>query len=360
MTSKSQLDALTGARGLAAWYVVLYHVRGAFDGSIPPVVIEFLSKGYLAVDLFFVLSGFVMWLNYGPKFEAEGLMAAPDFLKRRLARIYPLHFVMLTLFVAFACLLAVTGRDLSGYPFAELPLHYTLSHNWGFTEALAWNDPAWSISTEFGAYLALPFTALLIRKLPRQTWSDAALILCLAAVLASVFARNGAEELGIAISELGLLRCLAEFFIGVLVCRIWQREAKAGVAIAAVIATGLVLVLALGFATEIWTAPTFFAALVYLLARSSSAAANPFSSRLLVHLGNISYSTYLAHCFLWVMFKIAFVNDVENVSTGLMLLFIAGTYGASELLYRFVEVPGRQWMQQVQIPYLGKPVKACP
>jgi peptidoglycan/LPS O-acetylase OafA/YrhL len=186
------------------------------------------------------------------------------------------------------------------------------------------------------------------------------MILCLTLVLASAFVHHGAEGLGNGISALGLLRCIAEFFAGVFVCRIWQRESAKGVAVAVMLASGLALIWAFGLANEIWTAPTLFAVLVYLLARSSVTSPNPFSSRLLVHLGDISYSTYLAHCFLWVMFKIVFVNDVENVSTALMLLFIGVIYVASILLYRFVEVPGRKWMQQVQIPNVGKRVKAFP
>src|SRR5690606_30640729 len=65
-----RLDALTGIRGIAAWLVVFYHVRFSFLTLFPPEAISALGKGYLAVDLFFVLSGFVLWFNYGEKLRS--------------------------------------------------------------------------------------------------------------------------------------------------------------------------------------------------------------------------------------------------------------------------------------------------
>ncbi|MBB4632011.1 acyltransferase family protein [Sphingosinicella soli] len=59
-----QLDALTSLRGLAAWWVVLYHTRSVLEPYVSGGVFGFLKNGDLAVDMFFVLSGFVMYLNY--------------------------------------------------------------------------------------------------------------------------------------------------------------------------------------------------------------------------------------------------------------------------------------------------------
>jgi peptidoglycan/LPS O-acetylase OafA/YrhL len=65
--SPAHLDALTGIRGIAAWLVVLYHIRMSLLGIMPIPVLKVLAKGYLAVDLFFILSGFVLWYNYAPR-----------------------------------------------------------------------------------------------------------------------------------------------------------------------------------------------------------------------------------------------------------------------------------------------------
>ncbi len=346
MTARPQLDALTGARGIAAWYVVFYHIREAFDDSVPPSLIAFLSKGYLAVDLFFILSGFVMWLNYGDKFSRDGLKAAPDFLRRRLARIYPLHFVVLSAMLGFDLLLMATGRgDAARYPLTELPLHYALIQNWGFTHALSWNDPAWSISTELAAYLALPFVGIVITRTRNVAWINIAFIGLFCAGLSLFFAWKGAVGLGNNITGNGVFRCLCEFLSGVFVCRLWQRRSFGIDAIAVITLIATALLWAVNGASEVATVPALFAAIVYLIARTSSLRGNPLSSRPLVHLGDISYSTYLAHFFLWTVYKLIFVTDPSTVALPLMLGFLAATYGASELLYRLVEKPGRTWVQ---------------
>ncbi len=370
---KVQLDALTGARGIAAWYVVFYHIREAFGPEVPTGVIAFFAKGYLAVDLFFILSGFVMWLTYGAKFERDGLRAAPDFLWRRVARIVPLHLFILGAMAAFALLLVALGKaDTARFPFAELPLHILLIQNWGFTSALSWNDPAWSISTEMGAYLAMPLVAAALSSSLRAKRGnpevDAAqsgllrfarndglvfnftLVALLCTALAFVLTFGGAQHLGDKISALGLIRCLFQFFIGVAVCRIWQATRPLPLSSFSGIAALIIVAAATGWATgwlsEIMAVPSLFAGVVYLLAATSSWSANPFCSRLALHLGDISYSTYLFHFFGWILFKLIFVSDVNAVPLWMMAGFAGLTYGASLLLYHIVELPGRRLVQR--------------
>lgn len=168
MTARHELRALTGMRGIAAWLVVLYHIRLSVAG-LPHSVVAVLAKGYLAVDFFFLLSGFVIWLSWGERLRRGGIGAVPGFLWRRLARIWPLHLFMLGCAVALALLLLALGKhDAVHQPFADLPLHILLLQNWGFTDHLAWNDPSWSISTEWAAYLLFPLLALSLdwRRVP--------------------------------------------------------------------------------------------------------------------------------------------------------------------------------------------------
>jgi peptidoglycan/LPS O-acetylase OafA/YrhL len=360
--AKVQLDALTGARGVAAWYVVFYHIREAFGPEVPSGVIAFFAKGYLAVDLFFILSGFVMWLTYGAKFERDGLRAAPDFLWRRVARIFPLHLFILSAMAAFATLLVLLGKgDAARYPFAELPLHIVLMQNWGLTSALSWNDPAWSISTEMGAYFALPLVAMLLIRWKGSALSNLALAVALCALLALSLKTSGAQHLGDKISELGLIRCLFQFFLGVAVCRTWQAlrptPLSTSMALAFILAGGLALGWGMGWLTEMMAVPALFACFVYMLAGSSSWPSNPLCGRVALHLGNISYSSYLVHFFGWILFKLVFVSDVTNVPLWMMAGFAALTYGASLLLYHMVELPGRRIVQGWS-PFIGH--KASP
>ena len=69
-----------------------------------------------------MLSGFVMWLNYGARLREQGLSGAPQYWWKRIARIWPLHALVLAGMALFAVMLALTGRDTANYPLAELPL----------------------------------------------------------------------------------------------------------------------------------------------------------------------------------------------------------------------------------------------
>ncbi|WP_306463254.1 CoA-transferase, partial [Klebsiella pneumoniae] len=68
------------------------------------------------------------------RIRAGGLAAVPGFLRRRVARVWPLHLVMLAFGVALAAALQLTGRASADFPWHELPLHLLLLQNWGFTE----------------------------------------------------------------------------------------------------------------------------------------------------------------------------------------------------------------------------------
>ncbi len=352
ITRKVQLDALTGARGIAAWMVVLYHVRLAFADAVPQSVVNILAKGYLAVDLFFIMSGFVMWLNYGECFKRDGLRATPDFLIKRIARIYPLHFVVLSLTTLYAVATAlIVHGNPDRYPFDALPLHFLLMQNWGSGTALSWNDPSWSISAELGAYILLPFFVLACRKVKADLPIVILGIAGLCGVMGLVMTFAGSAHMGDHVAQTGLIRCIIEFLIGTLVCTLWQlphhQRAMIALAIAAIAIFG-----ALGLSgalSEIWVAPVLFAATVFLLAATSASPLNPFSSRILVYLGELSYSTYLWHFLLWIVFKLVFVTDIYSVSLPLMALFVGLTYAASVLSYRFVEDAGRRWLTAILI-----------
>ncbi len=347
--ANTQLDALTGMRGIAAWFVVLYHIRAAFPESVPHWIVATLSKGYLAVDLFFVLSGFVMWLTYGDKFQKDGLAAAPQFLWRRIARIYPLHFLIILATMAYATALASAGKPYGvQYPFEELPLHFLLIQNWWLTDVLTWNDPSWSISAELAAYILLPFVAVTFF---RKDWSPAASIagaIALALVLHIWFLAHGEATIGKHIVWNGLPRCFAGFFAGVFMAMIWRaRPSGPTTFVALSVSLSAFGMFVMGLAPETLAMPLAFTALVYFLAATSSAPRNPLCGRIVLHLGDVSYSTYLGHFLLWIVFKRVFVDDPKNVPLPLIGLYLLSVYLSSILLYRLVEAPGRSLLQSI-------------
>jgi peptidoglycan/LPS O-acetylase OafA/YrhL len=342
------LAALTGIRGLAAWGVVFYHVRLSLSGLLPAPVIAALGKGYLAVDLFFVLSGFVIWYNYAARIRDGGWGEAKLFLWRRFARVWPLHGAVLGGFVAFVLLLGATGRDSSGYPWAELPLHLILVQNWGFLPALAWNQPAWSISTEFAAYLLFPAVVAAWRWERLPSWALLGIAALLAASLHALFAWQGEVTLGGRIEQLGLWRCLAGFAMGMVLCLLWQRwQGSRQAALSAGLACALLLALAgvLALPETMFVPAAFFTGLL-ALALGQGAIARLFGGKVLTYLGEISYSTYLTHFGLFIVFKLLFVDASLQLGWGQLAGFLALVLAASALLYHGLEKPAQRWLNR--------------
>lgn len=341
------LRALTGLRGIAAWFVVLYHIRLSLTALLPQPVIDVFAKGYLAVDLFFMLSGFVMWLNYADRLRASGLAGTGAFLWRRLARIWPLHFAVLSGFIAFALLLLVTGRhDPAAYPFAELPLHLLLMQNWGLTADLTWNHPAWSISTELAAYILFPLLVVTVNWDTVKTPVLLALLALLVAALNALFQWQGHAGLGDAIANMGLPRCLIEFAMGTILCALWKRwlavrQAKLACAAATIAAAGLWLGLGLA---ETLIVPVLFASLLLALALNHGPVAALLGGRVLHYLGEISYATYLVHFLLFILFKLAFVDASLQIGAGGLMLFCLVLLILSAALYHGLEKPAQAWL----------------
>ena len=343
MTGHVELRSLTGMRGIAAWAVVLYHIRGSIAG-LSPAVEAILAKGYLAVDFFFLLSGFVIALSYRKTLLSGGMKAIPGFLTRRIARIWPLHLFMLGCALSLALLLAATGRhDPADYPFGELPLHVLLIQNWGLTTALAWNDPSWSISAELAAYLAFPFFAVVADWERMPSIVAAAVGLAALVLLHVAMTASGAATLGTDITRFGVLRCLCEFTAGAMLSVIWTRWRNL---IALALPLGLTGLAALAAAAtgslpETLAVPFGLAGLLLALALASDVRGNPLSSGPIPYLGKISYATYLGHFLLFVVFKLVLVTSASAVPTPVIALYLITVFASSVILHHLIELPAQ-------------------
>ena len=337
--------ALTGLRGLAAWGVVFFHARSKLTDWVPDWLVGWGDKGYLAVDLFFMLSGFVMYLNYASRLKGGGMGAVLDFWWRRFARIYPLHLAVLAGLVGLAAIMAATGRDTSNYPLHELPLHLLLIQNWGFTEALKWNHPAWSISAEVGAYILFPLILLLVdwdRASPARL---AVIIVLLAAALWGAFAWGGHALLGDAIERMGLLRCVGGFTIGIAVAALWTRWRDRGVAGPLYAVTAALFAAHLWFDTpEVLMVPLIFAALLLAIATDNGVLARGLSARPLLWLGDTSYAVYLIHWPLMIVFLLLLPGDDPQIGPALFLAYCAVTAAVSDRTWRWLEKPAQRWL----------------
>jgi peptidoglycan/LPS O-acetylase OafA/YrhL len=347
MSRPQVIPALTSLRGIAAWWVVLYHFREYLPSRWPEWLLELTAHGYLAVDLFFILSGFVLALNYAESFR-DSLAGAASFYRLRFARIYPLHFVMLALFLLnpLAIALFSASGDTSEYGWDYFVLSLFLVQNWGFSTGLAWNVPAWSISTEVFAYLFFPFVALLMGRVIVTIGS--ALLVMAALLMALVIAAQAAGgSLGDDIPGFGLTRCSVQFLLGMLVWRVRDRLGFATPRLshaAILLAVGLILSYVLLPIGDALVMPAAFALLVFGLADPLVRPGIWLNASWLETAGLISYSTYLSHFFIrsWVKFVLVRPGIPEWIPLLVYLLLVAL---ASVVLYRMVEVPGRRWLR---------------
>ena len=329
----------TGLRGLAAWMIVFYHFREFVlaDG----LLLDIVGRGEYAVDLFFVMSGFVIALSYGDDFrDGISLGEAGRFLVKRLARIYPVHGVMLLAFLSVPLALALTER--------QLPKLFTLDYyaksvlliqNWGFTDALAWNVPAWSISTELLFYIAFPLLAVAFARLAR---APAVLLAIGGGVLLAIFlfgwAVGGLVE---DTPRYGMVRCLLECGLGVWLFHATARFQDSRARSAGLLCAALCLIgcYAAGWLPDYAAMPAAFACLLWAVLTPDFWLSRALSHPLVVRLGQVSFSTYMVHFLVRAWVKLLLVDEWPALPV--FAIYVLVVAGASVLLYRFVEEPGR-------------------
>lgn len=148
------LDVL---RFLASAAIVAFHYRALMDWTPTPVVKVALDTLRFAVDLFFVISGVVMADLYRDRLTSRA--AYGDFLRRRVARLLPLHYATLAFCIALAVTAGLMGFTLSSpevFSASCIAPNLFMLQAFNTCHHLSFNGPSWSISAEMGLYLALP------------------------------------------------------------------------------------------------------------------------------------------------------------------------------------------------------------
>jgi peptidoglycan/LPS O-acetylase OafA/YrhL len=359
--SRTEIRALTSLRGVAALAVVIYHFRREFGAAIDlDAYTSFFASGYLWVDFFFVLSGFVMAYVYGGEF-ADNLQFSGyrTFLLRRLGRIYPLHVFMLLCFIPTEAVKFMVHTSANP-PFSvnspdTILANLLLIQAWGIYDHYTWNTPSWSISTEWFAYLVFPAIALFAWRLRRLLGLLSAVGICIAGLFV-VEIISGTGNINFGVSGLMLLRCLFSFAMGVTVYRFFgtgSSSVKAAVGSDASLAASL---LAVVFAMHTRADDlAVIAIFVWIVASASLNEGNVrafLSLRPLYFLGTISYSIYLTHAFVMRVWQAAFEVVWHGVIVTseayiIMVALVFVVIGVSTLTYRFVEQPGRKYFARL-------------
>ncbi|SFR17815.1 acyltransferase family protein [Poseidonocella sedimentorum] len=322
----ADLRTLTSFRFFAAFWVFLFHLRSRieYDQNWFWSVIENGARG---VDFFFVLSGFVIFHVYEPKIS-DGTFSFRRYVVKRFARIYPLHAVMLLVFVALSIL---RGSGADGI-FASV----LLFHAWGVTDGLVLNGPSWTLSAEMFAYLLF---GVLVNRSPGTSAIVAAL--CVSAIAAHFIALGVGKSAFIHLTwDYGIVRIVPSFILGMLLRRLTPIVPAAFAAIMGF--AGIVALLILASAPAGYEVFLPFSLLIISGAKLSDRRNLPTNSKLFVYLGEISYSTYMIHIFvIAVWFDYLPKLGIAPLPWPAICVMVLACSVAS---YHVIELPARRWI----------------
>jgi peptidoglycan/LPS O-acetylase OafA/YrhL len=346
-----EIRSLTGLRGIAAIWVLLFHAFYCppFHGS----PLDWVSAtGWLGVDLFFVLSGFVLAYNYSGWAWSPGSYFS--FLRRRFARIYPAHAFMLLVFVIAVWLTGLIGRPFmsSGNTGSvDLVRSFLLLQGWDTESRYPWNGPSWTISLEWAAYMTFPLIVWIALRL--RTAAAVFLLLLGVYLFYLIWARF------LPIIDLGLVGRLplltANFCAGVLLWRMTTLSPPtrfdgrlAGFALVLLIfgSSASYLTTYANFNAERFAVVS--AALVYFVTRSEGWIARWLSTPWMNYLGRISYSLYLVH--ILFMYLSDLIIPGSRWKWPIRIGAVALAFLAAHLLYTWIEEPCRKVIARSRVP----------
>jgi peptidoglycan/LPS O-acetylase OafA/YrhL len=363
-----EIKALSGARALPALLIVLFHY-GIFHRSVPAGLWgQPIAKGYLWVDFFFALSGFLLIHVYGTR--RFGRRDYRTFVKARLARLYPLHlFTLLSMLGLMLVLnaLAAAGGYVSLYHGYEPPpasassffASLFLVQAWNLVRGLSWNAPSWFVSVLFLLTLLFPVFLHFSRG---GIGRGMALI---AAGMAWLILLAWPSGVGLDITFAnGMFRGMAGFVLGAgmaVVFRALQERDIAEWKHSAVQAAVLAFVLWAVFFSgpdhspaDLWTALAFDA-LILTLAFDRGFLARALALPALRKLGDWSYAIYMGQMFWLVLAR--HLEQRHLLTPGwqeaLLLLVCCVAWGA--LLARFVERPAHAFFKRMRGPCGTRP-----
>ena len=348
---------MTGMRGIAAIYVAVYHfgLYAMFRGGTENI----LGHGYIAVDLFFMMSGFVMALTYRDLFaDGQSLRNMKDFLGKRIARIYPLY-VMASLAALIVVIWAGLSSGADQMTVTKAVANILLVQSWGVADSYV--GPGWSISTEWAAYLIFPLLCSVMLFGQRQValaWAAIAFLFLvllaeLPADMTHVVRARGPLDLYDGRNYGAVARCLIEFLLGMLCFRISQHRGLADRLGRNWVSMGAVALIAglLSIRNSDILIVPLIALLLVSLAQDRGRVAAFLGSPVFHWLGTISYSIYLFHTTVQALVgppiqRAVEASGVPDAQAVEVLCLVAVVLATATLSYSLIERPGRMLLRR--------------
>lgn len=357
---KEHFVILDGLRGVAAVLVVLFHLFEAYSGGDPAR--QIINHGYLAVDFFFLLSGYVIAYAYDDRW---GSLTQWGFYKRRLIRLQPMIIIgsligaALFFFQDYSIFPKVAETDpwqvvlvmLVGFALIPLPVSADIR---GWTESYPLNGPAWSL---FYEYIANTLYAIGLRKLSNKAMALLVAIAGGAAIHLAVFGERGdmigGWSLDAAGIQIGLTRVMFPFFAGVLLMRLGKAiRVKGAFALCSLLLVIALSVPRLGGDEQKWLNGAYEAACIILLfplivaigAGVKEASGNTLA--IARFFGELSYPLYITHFPLIYIYTGWVVDGKIPASQGAIVgaAVFAATIVIAYTSLRFYDLPVRRWL----------------
>lgn len=359
LTSKPHYAILDGLRGVAAVMVVIFHLCETFAADRFGYV---LNHGYLAVDFFFILSGFVIGYAYDDRWRQMGWR---NFVKRRLIRLQPM--VVMGMTIGAVCF--YFGESGAFPPIAQttvwkmlllyvlgclmIPVPPSLDIR-GWTETYPLNGPAWSLMFE---YIANILYMIVLRRLPTLLLGVCVGLAAAATVYLGVTGPNGDFIGGWSLTGhelyVGFVRLAYPFLAGLLMARLGRLiRVRAAFWVCSLCLAAIFLSPRLGGAVWInglYEAFCIIALFPLIVAMGAGGeVTGSFSTGACKFLGDISYPLYITHYPLIYIYT-GWAVDAQPSSAAAFAygaLLLAGSIGVAWLCVRFYDLPVRAWLTQ--------------
>lgn len=359
---KKYYEILDGLRGVAAILVVAFHIFETFAGGNR--FKQIINHGYLAVDFFFLLSGFVVAYAYDDRW---GKMTQWEFYKRRLIRLQPMVIMGMIIGAVFYYFQAsdILFPQIAGMPvwkliltmligFTLLPIPPSMEiRGWGEMHPL--DGPAWSL---FFEYIANILYALFFRKFSNKTLGIFVLLFAGMLINYTVFGPKGdvigGWSLNLEQMNIGFTRLLYPFFAGILLSRLGKLiHIKGAFWVCSLLITVILCVPRIGDENSLWMNGIYESVCIILLfplivsVGAGGEIKNPFSLKICKLLGDISYPIYITHYPLiywytaWVVDNKVSIQDGYGLGIGVLIASIVIAY----LCLKLYDEPVRNWLQ---------------
>lgn len=362
IASKPHYPILDGLRGVAAVIVVAFHL---FEANSASHYVQIINHGYLAVDFFFLLSGFVIGYAYDDRW---GKLTIGGFFKRRLERLQPM--VIMGMLIGAACFYFGDSAAfpmihtvpiwkmllimLVGFTLIPIPISWDIR---GWQEMHPLDGPGWSL---FFEYIANILYAIGVRKLSKTALTILVVIAAVALIQYSVTAPTGDLTGGWSVNEeqlrIGFTRMMFPFFAGLLLSRTVKPGNIGNAFLWSAVLLGLVMFIPrIGNSHTNWmnglyeslTIILVFPVVVYIGA--SGVITGKRENAICKFLGDISYPIYITH-YAFIYIYTGWVSDHGTAPIGQRLLYGVLTFVVSiavaYLSLKYYDEPVRAWLKR--------------